>query len=90
MGVVRDKDTGKPLAGVTIQNETYRGPGERIELRATTDGEGRYRLVGLGAGWQEREHTAFGYDLLERPERFARYRQGVEVVIEQNSRPVAS
>ncbi len=37
-------------------------------------------LVGLGAGWQEREHTAFGYPLLDRGERFRRYREGVEVV----------
>ncbi|HYW89173.1 MAG TPA: LLM class flavin-dependent oxidoreductase, partial [Chloroflexota bacterium] len=37
-------------------------------------------LVGLGAGWQEREHKAFGYDLLERGPRFARYRDGVQVV----------
>jgi len=47
VGVVRDKDTGKPLAGVTVRNEIYRGPGQGIELRATTDAEGRYRLVGL-------------------------------------------
>jgi RNA polymerase sigma factor (sigma-70 family) len=47
VGVVRDKDTGKPLAGVTIQNEWYHGPGKGIALQTTTDENGRYRLVGL-------------------------------------------
>jgi hypothetical protein len=47
VGIVRDKDTGKPLPGVTIQNETERGPGDVLDLRATTDAEGRYRMVGL-------------------------------------------
>ncbi len=46
VGVVRDKDTGKPLPGVTI--ETI---GHYIGLiRTTTDENGRYRLVGLPKG----------------------------------------
>ena len=40
---------------------------------------GRLRL-GLGAGWQEREHTAFGYDLLPLKQRFDRFEEGLEVV----------
>ena len=40
---------------------------------------GRLRL-GLGAGWQEREHDAFGFDLLDTDKRFARFEEGIEVV----------
>jgi F420-dependent oxidoreductase-like protein len=40
---------------------------------------GRLRL-GLGAGWNEREHEAFGYDLLPIPQRFDRFEEGLEVI----------
>ena len=40
---------------------------------------GRLRL-GLGAGWQEREHETFGFDLLDTDHRFARFEEGLEVV----------
>jgi F420-dependent oxidoreductase-like protein len=40
---------------------------------------GRLRL-GLGAGWQEREHEAFGFDLLDTDARFARFEEGLEVI----------
>lgn len=40
---------------------------------------GRLRL-GLGAGWNEREHEAFGYDLLPLRQRFDRFEEGVEVI----------
>jgi F420-dependent oxidoreductase-like protein len=40
---------------------------------------GRLRL-GIGAGWQEREHETFGFDLLDTGGRFARFEEGLEVV----------
>ncbi len=40
---------------------------------------GRLRL-GLGAGWQEREHRTYGFELLDTDRRFARFEEGLEVI----------
>lgn len=40
---------------------------------------GRLRL-GLGAGWQEREHRSYGFDLLDLDARFRRLEEALEVV----------
>lgn len=34
---------------------------------------------GIGAGWQEREHTGFGFDLLDTARRMARFEEALEV-----------
>ncbi|HEV2128561.1 MAG TPA: LLM class flavin-dependent oxidoreductase [Thermomicrobiales bacterium] len=41
--------------------------------------EGRM-VLGVGAGWMEREHAMFGYELGDVPTRFARFEEGLEVV----------
>jgi hypothetical protein len=49
-GVVRGRDTGKPLAGVEVWAKLDgrpRGEDEPHLLRTVTDGQGRYRLLGL-------------------------------------------
>jgi RNA polymerase sigma factor (sigma-70 family) len=51
VGVVRDKDTGRPLAGVTVRSHRVAGAFDLNGLvRTATDREGRYRLVGLPKG----------------------------------------
>jgi protocatechuate 3,4-dioxygenase beta subunit len=52
VGVVRDSDTGKPLPGMTVQSyQLANNPLFGLDLvRATTDAQGRYRLVGLPKG----------------------------------------
>src|SRR5262249_20883836 len=51
IGVVRDKDTKKPLAGVTVRSLALTiGPSHRGAfdlVRTTTDAQGRYRLTGM-------------------------------------------
>jgi RNA polymerase sigma factor (sigma-70 family) len=52
VGVVRDKDTGKPLAGVTVQSDKWAGRNVSGDssLKTVTDQEGHYRLSGMPAG----------------------------------------
>jgi RNA polymerase sigma factor (sigma-70 family) len=53
VGVVRDKDTKKPLAGATVGSMTrvLRDHQEEFDIvRTTADAQGRYRLVGLPKG----------------------------------------
>jgi hypothetical protein len=47
VGIVRDKDTGKPLAGAIVEGDTRAGHGRSGFIQTTTDKDGRYRLDGL-------------------------------------------
>ena len=52
VGVVRDRSTGKPLAGVTVESNKLANdpaPGRNI-VQTMTDAVGRYRLAGLPKG----------------------------------------
>ena len=40
---------------------------------------GRF-ILGVGAGWQEREHTVWGFDLGDIPTRMARFEEGLQVI----------
>jgi Carboxypeptidase regulatory-like domain len=46
VGTVRDKDTGKPLAGITVQTTAPFGNPGRY-LMTTTDVQGGYRFAGV-------------------------------------------
>jgi RNA polymerase sigma factor (sigma-70 family) len=52
VGVVRDKDTGKPIPGAVVQSYQFAGSRvvERTHLRTVADPEGRYRFPGLPKG----------------------------------------
>src|SRR5262245_10012269 len=49
------------------------------QAAALDDLSGGRMILGLGAGWQEREHTTFGYDLGDIPPRMARFAEGLEL-----------
>ncbi|HUY32355.1 MAG TPA: M56 family metallopeptidase [Pirellulales bacterium] len=52
VGVVRDAQTRRPLAGVSVESDVFAGSnfGNIRVLRAVTDDAGRYRLVGMPKG----------------------------------------
>ena len=49
-GVVRDLDSGRPLAGIMVRGEHRLEFGSGEFVHAVTDAQGRYRLVGLPQG----------------------------------------
>jgi F420-dependent oxidoreductase-like protein len=67
--------------GPLVSPVSFRDPvfTARTALQVDDLSGGRLRL-GVGAGWQVREHEAFGYDLLDTDARFARFEEGLEVI----------
>ncbi|MGQ9614430.1 LLM class F420-dependent oxidoreductase [Chloroflexus sp.] len=67
--------------GPLVSPVSFRHPAMTARMAAAVDDLSGGRLqLGLGAGWQKREHTMFGFDLLEVALRFQRFREGLEVV----------
>jgi len=67
--------------GPLVTPFSFRHPVHTARMAAALDDLSNGRLVlGLGAGWQEREHQLFGFDLLEPAARFNRFKEGMEVV----------
>jgi F420-dependent oxidoreductase-like protein len=67
--------------GTLVSPATFRHPSELAKVVTTADhvSEGRVEL-GMGAGWNEREHAAYGFPFPELGERFDRLEEQVEVV----------
>lgn len=67
--------------GPIVSPVSFREPTMTARMAAAVDDLSGGRLqLGLGAGWQEREHTNFGFDLLELGPRFDRFTEGLEVI----------
>jgi RNA polymerase sigma factor (sigma-70 family) len=64
VGVVRDKDTRKPLAGVMIKSyKLANNPIHGMDIvRTTTDARGRYRLIGMPKGEDNKIQVVLGSD----------------------------
>jgi F420-dependent oxidoreductase-like protein len=67
--------------GMLVLGNLYRHPAVVANMAATLDHLSGGRLVlGLGAGWQENEHVAYGIPLPPPPERLARLDEACAVV----------
>jgi alkanesulfonate monooxygenase SsuD/methylene tetrahydromethanopterin reductase-like flavin-dependent oxidoreductase (luciferase family) len=67
--------------GPLVSPISFRHPTLLVRQAAALDdlSDGRM-ILGLGAGWQEREHRLFGHDLGDIPTRMARFEEGLEVI----------
>lgn len=67
--------------GPLVSPISFRNPVVTAWTAAAVDdlSDGRLQL-GLGAGWQEREHRSYGFDLLDVNARFVRFVEGLDVI----------
>src|SRR5215208_3284433 len=77
--------------GPLVTPFSFRHPVHTARMASAVDDLSNGRLMlGLGAGWNQREHHLFGFDLLEPNARFDRFKEGLEIVTRllQNENPV--
>ena len=67
--------------GPLVSPVSFRHPALTVRMASAVDDLSNGRLtLGLGAGWQEREHHLFGFDLLDAKPRFDRFDEGLQVI----------
>ncbi len=77
--------------GPMVSPVSFRNPVFTARMAKDVDDLSNGRLtLGVGAGWCAREHSNFGFNLLELPERFARFQEGLAVITRllQSDEPV--
>ena len=76
--------------GPLVTPMSFRHPVHTARMAAAVDDLSGGRLtLGVGAGWQEREHRIFGFDLLDRQARFERFEEGLLVIMSLLKRDMA-
>ena len=74
-------NTSRLRFGPLVTPCSFRHPVMTARMATAVDELSGGRLaLGLGAGWQEREHTNYGFDLLPLRARFDRFEESVEVI----------
>jgi F420-dependent oxidoreductase-like protein len=83
------RDTSRIRLGTLVSSATFRHPGPLAVSVAQVDqmSSGRVEL-GLGAGWYEREHTAYGIPFPGLAERFDRLEEQLAVITGMWTTPV--
>jgi alkanesulfonate monooxygenase SsuD/methylene tetrahydromethanopterin reductase-like flavin-dependent oxidoreductase (luciferase family) len=73
--------TTKLQLGTLVSPGTFRHPSLLARNAATADEISGGRIVlGMGAGWMEREHDAYGFDFADTRTRIARFAEQLEIV----------
>jgi F420-dependent oxidoreductase-like protein len=74
-------NTSRIEFGSLVTPFSFRHPALTARMAAAVDDLSGGRLtLGLGGGWQDREHDLFGFELLDLKQRFARFAEGMECV----------
>ena len=74
-------NTSKLEFGPLVTPFSFREPTMTARMALAVDNLSEGRLIlGLGAGWQDREHDMFGHDLLDVKGRMDRLEEGLQVV----------
>lgn len=73
--------TSRIRLGTMVSPATFRHPSVLAKMAATADhiSGGRVEL-GLGAGWFDKEHSAYGFDFPETSERMAMLAEQIEII----------
>jgi F420-dependent oxidoreductase-like protein len=67
--------------GPLVSPVSFRHPAMQVRIASAVDDLSGGRLTfGVGAGWQDREHQMYSYDLLNMDERFARFEEAVQIM----------
>jgi F420-dependent oxidoreductase-like protein len=75
------RDTSGIRLGSMVTCVTYRNPALLAKIAATVDVMSNGRLTfGIGAGWNEVEHNAYGYEFPGVGQRIERLREAVEII----------
>ena len=75
--------------GALVSSNTYRNPALLSNMAKTIDhmSGGRF-ILGIGAGWSERDHREFGYALGTPADRLRGLREGLEIIVDRWARDV--
>jgi alkanesulfonate monooxygenase SsuD/methylene tetrahydromethanopterin reductase-like flavin-dependent oxidoreductase (luciferase family) len=85
------RETSRVRLGQIVTCALYRNPGLLAQMAATVDAASGGRVViGIGAGWDEREYVDFGYDDSLPPirERLAHLERTLHVLRERQRSPI--
>ncbi len=84
-------NTHRVRVGVLVTGNTYRYPAVLAKMAATVDQISGGRLIlGMGAGWFEPDHTAYGIPFYTKGQRARRLVESVEVVKQLFTQPRTS